>query len=76
MFPTLSLSSFRWEDNRIHWFISRIYLASLKRAADRDHSGWYILLTFIPLIGLIWQIELYFFAGTYGLNQYGADPRQ
>ncbi len=47
----------------------------IKRAHDRDHSGWYILLTWIPLIGWIFSIELVFFAGTYGRNQYGEDPR-
>ena len=47
----------------------------IKRAHDRDHTGWYILLTMIPLIGIIWSIELAFFSGTAGSNGYGADPR-
>ena len=47
----------------------------IKRAHDRNHTGWYILLTMIPLIGIIWSIELLFFKGTEGTNQYGEDPR-
>ena len=47
----------------------------IKRAHDRNHTGWYILLTIIPFIGIIWAIELAFFKGTEGTNQYGEDPR-
>ena len=47
----------------------------IKRAHDRNHTGWYILLTMIPFIGIIWAIELAFFKGTEGTNQYGEDPR-
>ena len=47
----------------------------IKRAHDRNHTGWYMLLTMIPLIGIIWAIELAFFKGTEGTNQYGEDPR-
>ena len=47
----------------------------IKRAHDRNHSGWYILLTMLPFIGIIWSIELLFFKGTEGTNQYGEDPR-
>ena len=47
----------------------------IKRAHDRNHTGWYILLTMIPFIGIIWSSELLFFKGTEGTNQYGEDPR-
>lgn len=47
----------------------------IKRAHDRNRTGWYILLTMIPFIGIIWSIELLFFKGTEGTNQYGGDPR-
>ena len=46
----------------------------IKRANGRDHTGWYILLTMIPLLGIIGSIELAFFSGTAGSNGYGADP--
>ena len=51
-------------------------MVAIKRAHDRDHSGWYILLMFIPLINLWPGIELSFFAGTDGPNNYGPDPRR
>ena len=54
--------------------IASIFLL-IKRAHDRAHSGWYMLLTMIPLVGIIFQIELYFLRGTDGPNPYGADPR-
>ena len=47
----------------------------IKRAHDRNHTGWYILLTMIPFIGIIWSIELLFFKGTERTNPYGEDPR-
>ena len=46
----------------------------VKRAHDRNHSGWYILLTMIPLIGIIFQLELLFLKGNSDANDYGMDP--
>jgi uncharacterized membrane protein YhaH (DUF805 family) len=46
----------------------------VRRLHDTDHSGWWILLGFIPLIGglilLVWTIM----KGTSGPNKYGPDP--
>jgi uncharacterized membrane protein YhaH (DUF805 family) len=48
---------------------------SIKRWHDRDKSGWWVLIGFIPLIGGIWAlIETGFLEGTKGPNQYGPDP--
>lgn len=48
---------------------------AIKRYHDRDKSGWWILILFIPVIGLIWYIvELGFLPGTPGPNRYGPDP--
>jgi uncharacterized membrane protein YhaH (DUF805 family) len=48
---------------------------SIKRWHDRDKSGWWVLIGFIPLIGGIWAlIETGFLEGTKGPNQYGLDP--
>lgn len=48
---------------------------TVKRCHDRDHSGWFLLIGFIPILGAIWLlIELGFLRGTIGLNRYGADP--
>lgn len=50
---------------------------SVKRAHDRDHSGWFVLIALIPFIGGLWiLIELGFMEGTIGSNQYGPDPNQ
>jgi uncharacterized membrane protein YhaH (DUF805 family) len=48
---------------------------SIKRWHDRDKSGWWVLIGFVPLIGGIWAlIETGFLEGTKGPNQYGLDP--
>ena len=46
---------------------------TIRRLHDLDKSGWFILLSFIPLVGLI---LLYWFClkGTDGDNQFGPDP--
>jgi len=56
------------------------YLAlavSVKRCHDRDRSGWFLLIYFIPIIGELWvSIELGFLRGTAGANRFGPDPLQ
>jgi len=48
---------------------------AIKRYHDRDKSGWWILILFIPLVGFIWfLIELGCLPGTPGPNRYGPDP--
>ena len=48
-----------------------------KRWHDRDKSGWWILINFIPIIGWLWAlIENGFLKGTEGPNRYGYDPLQ
>lgn len=47
----------------------------VKRAHDRNHSGWFLLIGLIPLIGGLWLlIELGFMKGTEGDNKYGPYP--
>ena len=48
----------------------------IKRAHDRNHSGWYLLLMMVPIWGLVVQIDLYFYGGTYYKNKYSEDPRE
>ena len=52
------------------------YLAvHVKRWHDRDKSGWWVLIGFIPIIGFIWtMIECGFLKGTEGENRFGPDP--
>ena len=46
-----------------------------KRWHDRGKSGWWTLISLVPVIGLIWIIvELGILKGTEGPNQYGPDP--
>ena len=46
----------------------------IKRCHDRDKTGWFMLVNFIPLLQLWPMIDLTFFKGTEGPNQYGPDP--
>jgi uncharacterized membrane protein YhaH (DUF805 family) len=45
---------------------------TVKRYHDRDKSGFWFLIVFVPLIGGIWQlVECGFLSGTDGVNSYG-----
>ena len=46
----------------------------VKRWHDRDKSGWWILINFIPIIGFWAFIENGFLPGTEGKNRFGEDP--
>jgi uncharacterized membrane protein YhaH (DUF805 family) len=46
-----------------------------KRWHDRDKSGWWSLIAFVPIAGAIWiLVELGCLPGTEGPNRYGPDP--
>ncbi|MEE8339241.1 MAG: DUF805 domain-containing protein [Xanthomonadales bacterium] len=49
---------------------------SVRRLHDTDRSGWWILISLIPLIGGIWFLVLMVLDGTSGQNQYGPDPKE
>jgi len=53
-----------------------IHLAiAVKRYHDRNKSGWWVLIIFVPVIGGLWYfIECGFLRGTPGPNAYGPDP--
>lgn len=45
---------------------------SIKRFHDRDKSGFWVLIIFVPIIGPLWQfIECGFLSGTDGSNSFG-----
>jgi uncharacterized membrane protein YhaH (DUF805 family) len=48
---------------------------SVRRLHDINKSGWFFLVIFIPLIGLIWFIIMAITEGDKGENQYGPDPK-
>ena len=46
-----------------------------KRWHDRNKSGWWTLISFVPIIGGLWMlIECGFLRGTDGENRFGPDP--
>jgi uncharacterized membrane protein YhaH (DUF805 family) len=47
---------------------------SVRRLHDRDKSGWFLLLIFIPLVGAIILIVWFCTRGTMGPNRFGPDP--
>lgn len=49
----------------------------IKRLHDRNQSGWWILLSFLPVIGNVWMlINLGMMRGTEGANRYGLEPER
>ncbi len=52
-------------------------IVQIKRWHDRDKSGWWVLINFIPILGGLWSlIECGFLKGTEGQNRFGPDPLQ
>ena len=50
-------------------------IVTIKRYHDRNKSGWWVLIAFIPVVGALWQlIECGFLPGTAGTNRFGPDP--
>ncbi len=45
-------------------------MIAIQRSHDMDWTGWTVLLTLIPLVGLIWIFK----SGSAGVNAYGAPP--
>lgn len=50
--------------------------AGVRRLHDIGKSGWWLLIAFIPLIGVIWLIVLLATDGQPGANQYGDNPKE
>lgn len=47
----------------------------VKRWHDRDKSGWWVLISIIPILGPIWAlVENGFLTGTEGSNRFGDNP--
>ena len=52
------------------------YLAVIfRRLHDTDRSGWWFLIAFIPIVGLIVLLVFLVQDGTRGDNRLGADPK-
>jgi uncharacterized membrane protein YhaH (DUF805 family) len=48
---------------------------AIRRLHDSDRTGFWLLISFVPIIGPIWFLVLMFLDGTMGPNQYGEDPK-
>lgn len=48
---------------------------SVRRLHDINKGGMWILISLIPIIGVIWLLFLFCKAGDNGSNQYGTDPK-
>lgn len=48
----------------------------IRRIHDLGKSGYFALIAFIPVIGIIFSIYLFCAPGQVGWNQYGKDPSQ
>ncbi len=46
----------------------------IRRLHDTNRSGWWLLVTFVPFVGLIVMIVFLASAGTTGGNDYGVEP--
>ena len=46
----------------------------VRRLHDTDRSGWWLLLSFIPLLGTIVLVVFWCLRGTDGSNKFGDDP--
>lgn len=44
--------------------------AGAKRCHDLDKSGWFLLTTYIPLVGILFSLYILFAPGTLGQNRY------
>ena len=57
-----------------------VFLPSLgvgiRRLHDTNRSGWWILISFVPVVGWIVLLVLYALAGDPGPNRYGSGPDQ
>ena len=47
----------------------------VRRLHDTNRSGWWVLIGFVPFIGIIWILVLTLFEGTRGDNRFGPDPK-
>ena len=52
-----------------------LYACGVRRIHDSDKSGWFILISFIPIIGL-YVFVLLIQDGSKGKNRFGAKPKK
>lgn len=79
--PVDMLLGFGLEDTGpVGGIVSLVFLipslsVSVRRLHDVDHSAWWLLLIFLPIIGWIVLIVWNCTEGTAGPNRFGSDPK-
>ena len=51
------------------------FVVTVRRLHDINKTGWWILISLVPVAGGIALLVMTFLEGTRGANQYGPDPR-
>lgn len=52
------------------------YLAVIfRRLHDTERTGWWVLIAFIPIVGVLVLLVFLILQGTRGENRYGPDPK-
>jgi uncharacterized membrane protein YhaH (DUF805 family) len=49
---------------------------SVRRLHDTGHSGWWLLISFVPVVGAIVLFIFYVIDSDVGANQYGPSPKE
>jgi len=57
-------------------FMIPVLAILIKRLHDRDRSGWWVVMLFIPILNLWILIEAWFLKGSDGPNRFGSDTIQ
>lgn len=75
----LSKTQYGWLAEVLVWLYAVpagivVNIAGAQRCRDIGWSGWIVLLTYLPVIGLAVWLVLLFYPGTKGPNRYGPDP--
>lgn len=53
-----------------------MFVLAKRRLNDLDNTGWLALLLFIPLVGFLFSLYMWFAPGTNGRNRFGPMPAQ
>ena len=73
----LYLDVFTWTGRAYALYVVLPSLAvSARRLHDSGRSAWWVLLLFVPVVGVVTLIVLYCFDGEPGDNRYGPDPKR
>jgi len=71
LFPGSADDMFHWSDILVLMAAYPIIMVNIKRAHDRNRSGWFTLLLLVPIVSMWPFIELGFLKGNDEGNRYG-----